>query len=147
MADLKPIDEATRDFIKAAAAWNSETQWDNYSEWVDGSRVLEFDSAIIEAKEGWFVLARFGLACAGCVRTGPVGGLAAAEAVVSDLRKSQAAAVGRAFGAFVELLDAFEYPDWPTIDMPAGLAPSIFDGVEAPELTPAQAASMSDVEG
>jgi hypothetical protein len=28
-----------------------------------------------------------------------------------------------------------------TIDMPAGLAPSIFDGVEAPELTPAQAAS------
>ena len=34
-----------------------------------------------------------------------------------------------------------------TIDMPAGLAPSIFDGVEAPELTPAQAASMSDVEG
>lgn len=49
---------------------------------------------------------------------GPVGGLATAEAIVSELRKEQAAAVGRAFAALQESLDSFEYPKWDPVDQP-----------------------------
>jgi len=122
MAELPAIDEATRDFLKAAprhsgvGAWpEPRYAWMNYPEWVDGSMVLEFDAAIIEAREGWFVLARFDGCDGSITRTGPVGGLATAEAIVSGLRKSQAAAVGRALGALHRALESFDRPDWPEV--------------------------------
>jgi hypothetical protein len=119
MSDLPDIETATRDFLASANSYSGRG-WRSYPEWVDGSRVLEFSARIIEAAEGWYVLSRFEeQTSAGAVtRIGPVAGLATAEAIVSELRKEQAAAVGRAFAALQESLDSFEYPKWDPVDQP-----------------------------
>ena len=113
MTSLPTIEGATRTFLENANRYGSGVRWESHPEWVDGSRVLEFHSKVIEAREGWFVLAKFGNG--GCTRCGPVGGLATAEAIVADLRRQQAAVVGAALGAFHAEIDAFDYPDWPSI--------------------------------